>query len=65
MKLLTIGLRGPSGYLRADSQPLEDTDADTQFQEIVKRISDEGVLILPWIVVHSKDIILARLTRLS
>ena len=65
MKLLTIGLRGPNGYLRADSQPLDDTEADTQFEECRKRKSEEDLLVLPWIVAHSNDIIIVRLTRLS
>lgn len=65
MKMITIGLRGPTGYLRADSQPLADDDADQQYQEIGQRIDDKALLRLPWITLDGGDIILARLTRLS
>jgi hypothetical protein len=65
MKLLTIGIRGPNGYLRADSQPLDDTVADEQFDVLRNRLAEGGIVELPWIVLRSEDIILIRTTPLG
>jgi hypothetical protein len=65
MKLLTVGLRGPTGYLRADSEPLDDAEAAAQFAEVTQRITDQGMVQLPWLVVRASDVLLVRLTRLQ
>ena len=65
MKLLTIGIRGPNGYLRADSQPLADSAAEEQFALLRDRLAEGGIVELPWIVLRSEDIILVRTTALG
>ena len=65
MKFLTIGIRGPNGYLRADSVPLDDTVADQQFAVLKEALSGGGLVELPWIVLRAADIILVRTTLLS
>jgi hypothetical protein len=65
MKLLTVGLRGPSGYLRADSQPLPDDDADEQFALVTASLADQDVVSLPWLAVRTADVLLVRLTSVG
>lgn len=65
MMFLTIGLRGPTGYLRTDSQPLEEADADAQYTEVADRIADSGLVRLPWLAVRGPDVLLVKLTRLA
>ena len=65
MKLLTIGIRGPNGYLRADSQPLDDSAADAQFGLLRDRLAQGGIVELPWIVLRSEDVLLVRTTSLG
>lgn len=65
MKFLTVGLRGPTGYLRADSQPLDDAAADDQYDEVINRMADSGFVRLPWLGVRGTDVLLVRVTPLS
>jgi hypothetical protein len=65
MKVLTLGLRGPSGYLRADSQPMPDADADEQFALVTGALADQDVLSLPWLAVRTIDVLMVRLTAVG
>lgn len=63
MQILLVGLRGPGGFLRADSVPLSDSDAQQQLAAVAeaKKAGPDAMLRLPWLVVASGDVVFGRL----
>jgi hypothetical protein len=63
VQTLLVGLRGPGGFLRADSVPLSDSDAQQQLTAVAdaKKAGPDTMLELPWLVVASGDVVFGRL----
>ena len=57
-----VGIKGPTGILRAESGALSDAVADRQLAEVGKHLgsSPQGVIQLPWLSVAASDVLYAR-----
>jgi hypothetical protein len=62
MKKVMIGLKGPTGYLRADSDVMSNSDAEQQLATIAnaKEKGPDSLIRLPWIVLLASDMLFAR-----
>ncbi|MET7700570.1 MULTISPECIES: hypothetical protein [unclassified Streptomyces] len=67
VQILLVGLRGPGGFLRADSVPLSDSDAQQQLTAVAeaKKAGPDTMLQLPWLVVASGDVVFGRLVPMG
>jgi hypothetical protein len=64
MKRLVVGIKGPTSILRAESDDLEDAEANRQLEEVA-RARKEGtthqpLVKLPWLWVRASDVLFAR-----
>lgn len=65
MKRVVVGIKGPTGVLRAESEDLEDAEADRQLEEVARGRSSgagktEAAIRLPWLWVLASDVLYAR-----
>jgi hypothetical protein len=62
VKRIQIGLKGPTGYLRADSDALSNSDAEQQLATIAnaKEKGPDSLIRLPWIALLASDVLFAR-----
>ncbi len=67
MKRIVVGIKGPTGILRAESENLEDAEADRQLEEIARahgqRREAVAAIKLPWLWVLASDVLYARTYR--
>jgi hypothetical protein len=64
MRSLIVGIRIPTGVLKAESGPLADDEADRQLAEVTRQLAARGdvaaVLQLSWLSVPAADVLYAR-----
>ena len=64
MKRLVVGIKGPTSILRAESDDLEDAEANRQLEEVARARKEgrreEAVVKLPWLWVRASDVLFAR-----